>query len=118
LGLTLRCVPPAQREKSKHRTFDLAGQALAIVALTALIGAVIEARPLGLTHPILTAGSLLALAAGAAFIAVEARTAAPMLPLHFFRQPAFTPAIAFGVLVNCTYYGIIFVLSLYLQKAL
>ena len=118
LGLTLRCVPPAQWNKSKHRTFDLAGQAFAIVALTALIGAVIEARPLGLTHPILAADSLLALGAGAAFIAVEARTAAPMLPLHFFRRPGFTPAIVFGVLVNCTYYGIIFVLSLYLQKAL
>src|SRR6202043_926668 len=58
------------------------------------------------------------LAAGAAFIAVEARTASPMLPLHFFRLPGFAPAIVFGVLANCTYYGIIFVLSLYLQKAL
>ena len=118
LGLTLRSVPPAHWDKEKHRTFDFAGQALAIVALTALIGAVIEARPLGLTHPIVAAGSLLAFGAGAAFIAVEARTAFPMLPLHFFRRPGFTPAIVFGVLVNCTYYGIIFVLSLYLQKAL
>jgi DHA2 family methylenomycin A resistance protein-like MFS transporter len=118
LGLTLRCVPPAQRDRRKHRTFDLAGQALAIVALTALIGAVIETRPLGLTHPVVAGCSLLAFGAGAAFIAVEARTAFPMLPLHFFRRPGFTPAIVFGVLVNCTYYGIIFVLSLYLQKAL
>src|SRR5262245_53510882 len=60
LVLTLRCVPPAQWAKRKHRTFDLAGQSLAIVALTALIGTVIEARPLGLTHPIVAAGSLLA----------------------------------------------------------
>jgi DHA2 family methylenomycin A resistance protein-like MFS transporter len=118
LGLTLRCVRPAQRDKRKHRTFDLAGQSLAIVALTALIATVIELRPLGLTHPIVVAGSLLALGTGAAFIAVEARTATPMLPLHFFRRPGFTPAIVFGVLVNCTYYGTIFVLSLYLQKAL
>ena len=118
LGLTLRFVPPTQREKKKHRSFDPGGQALAIVALTSLICAVIEARPLGLTHPIVAVGSLLALGASAAFIAVEARTAAPMLPLHFFRRPGFTPAIVFGILVNCTYYGIIFVLSLYLQKAL
>ena len=118
LVLTLRCVPPAQSAKRKHRTFDLAGQSLAIVALTALIGTVIEARPLGLTDPIVAAGSLLALGTGAAFIAVEARTATAMLPLHFFRRPGFTPAIAFGVLVNCTYYGTIFVLSLYLQKTL
>jgi MFS transporter, DHA2 family, methylenomycin A resistance protein len=118
LALTLRCVPPTPQDKEQQRSFDLPGQALAIVALTAFIGAIIEVRPLGITHPIVAAGSLLALAAGAAFIAVEARTASPMLPLHFFRLPGFTPAIAFGVLANCTYYGIIFVLSLYLQKAL
>ena len=119
LGLTLRCVPPAPREKRKHRSFDLAGQALAIVALTALIGAVIEARPSGSTlNPIVVPGCLLALGAGAAFFVVEARSASPMLPLSFFHLPGFTPAIVFGVLVNCSYYGIIFVLSLYLQKAL
>jgi MFS transporter, DHA2 family, methylenomycin A resistance protein len=118
LGLTLLCVPPTQRDERKYRSFDLTGQALAIVALTALVGAVIEARPLGLAHPIVTAGGLLALGAGAALIAVEARTASPMLPLRFFWLPGFTPAILFGVLVNCSYYGIIFVLSLYLQKAL
>jgi MFS transporter, DHA2 family, methylenomycin A resistance protein len=116
--LTLRCVPPSNRDQGKQRSFDPAGQVLAIVALTAFIGAIIEARSLGITHPVVAAGSLLALAAGAAFIAVEARTASPMLPLYFFRLPGFTPAIVSGVLANCTYYGIIFVLSLYLQKTL
>src|SRR3984957_323889 len=119
LGLTLRWVSPASQDKRQHRSFDPAGQVLAIVALTALIGAVIEARPSGpALNPIVVAGSLLALGASAAFIAVEARTASPMLPLKFFRLPGFTPAVAFGVLVNCAYYGIIFVLSLYLQRAL
>jgi MFS transporter, DHA2 family, methylenomycin A resistance protein len=118
IALTLRWVPPTQPGKEKQRSFDLPGQALAIVALTAFIGAIIEARPLGITHPMVAAGSLLALAAGAAFIAVEARTTSPMLPLHFFRLPGFTPAVVFGVLANCSYYGIIFVLSLYLQKAM
>jgi DHA2 family methylenomycin A resistance protein-like MFS transporter len=118
IALTLRCVPPTQRNQEKPRSFDLPGQALAIIALTAFIGAIIEARPLGITHPMVAAGSLLALAAGAVFLAVEARTASPMIPLHFFRLPGFTPAVVFGVLANRTYYGIIFVLSLYLQKAL
>jgi DHA2 family methylenomycin A resistance protein-like MFS transporter len=118
IALTLRWVPPTQPDKEQQRSFDFPGQALAIVALTAFIGAIIEARPLGITHPMVAAGSLLAFAAGAAFIAVEARIASPMLPLSFFRLPGFTPAIVFGVLANCTYYGIIFVLSLYLQKAL
>jgi MFS transporter, DHA2 family, methylenomycin A resistance protein len=118
VGLTLRCVPPPPRMERKDRSFDLAGQALAIVALVALIGAVIEVRPLGLTHPIVVTGTLLALFAGATFVFVEARTKSPMLPLSFFRLAGFTPAIFFGVLVNCSYYGIIFVLSLYLQKSL
>jgi MFS transporter, DHA2 family, methylenomycin A resistance protein len=118
LILTLRCVPPPQYDKKKHHSFDLAGQALAIVALTALISAVIEARPFGLAHPVVVAGGLLALAGTAGFIAVEARTVSPMLPLHLFRLPGFTPAVVFGVLVNCAYYGIIFVLSLYLQKTM
>jgi MFS transporter, DHA2 family, methylenomycin A resistance protein len=58
---------------------------------------------------------LLVIVLGAAYIAFEARTASPMLPLQLFLRPGFTPAVVFGVLVNCTYYGIIFVLSLYLQ---
>jgi hypothetical protein len=33
------------------RSFDLGGQILAIASLTGLIGAVIEVRPLGVTHP-------------------------------------------------------------------
>jgi MFS transporter, DHA2 family, methylenomycin A resistance protein len=118
LGLTLWCVPSTPADKTPSRSLDLPGQALAIVALAALIGTVIEARPLGLTHPMVIAGAFLALGATAAFIAVEARAASPMLPLQFFRLPGFSPAIVFGVLVNCAYYGIIFVLSLYLQRAL
>ncbi len=112
------CVPPQPGERVKNGSFDLAGQSLAILGLTALIGTVIEARPLGLSHPVVIAGSLLALVTAVAFIAVEARIPFPMLPLRFFQQPGFTPAIVFGVLVNCTYYGIIFVLSLYLQRGL
>jgi DHA2 family methylenomycin A resistance protein-like MFS transporter len=63
-------------------------------------------------------GFVLGFAAAATFIAVESGTGAPMLPLHFFRRPGFTPAILFGVLVNFCYYGVIFVLSIYLQKVL
>jgi len=50
------------------------------------------------------------------FCAVEARAPAPMLPLALFRRPGFGRAMLFGVIVNLTYYGIVFVLSLYLQQ--
>jgi DHA2 family methylenomycin A resistance protein-like MFS transporter len=37
--------------------------------------------------------------------------------LRFFTTPNFSPAVGFGIIVNLTYYGVIFVLSLYLQQA-
>lgn len=113
--LTLRVVP-AMASKVHTHSFDWPGQMLAIVALTGLVGAVIELHPLGMGHPLVLAGFCLALIAGAAFILVEQKVPHPMLPLNFFRQTSFTAAVLFGVLVNFSYYGVIFVISFYLQK--
>ena len=85
--------------------------------LTALTGAVIEWRPLGFTHPVVAGGLALATLAALAFVAVEARTATPMLPLSLFRHRTFSAAVLFGICVNLTYYGTVFVLALYLQRA-
>jgi hypothetical protein len=87
-----------------------------VIALTAFIGAVIEVHALGLTHPAVLAALVVAVAAGAWFIRVERRSAGPMLPLQLFKLAGFTPAVLFGVFVNFAYYGVIFVLSFYLQK--
>jgi MFS transporter, DHA2 family, methylenomycin A resistance protein len=97
---------------------DLPGQALAIIALTAFVGAVIEMRPLGVTHPVVIGGIVLACTAATAFIAIERRTRAPMLPLSLFADGTFSAAVVFGIGVNLTYYGMVFVLSLYLQRVL
>lgn len=98
------------------RSIDLVGQCLAIIALTAFTGAVIEWRPLGFTDPLVAGGFALALIAGIAFVISEARVAAPMLPLSLFRKRTFSAAVLFGICVNLTYYGMVFVLSLYLQR--
>ncbi len=98
------------------RSLDLAGQILAIVALTAFTGAVIEWRPLGASHPLVAGGFILAIIAALGFVTTEARVAAPMLPLSLFRKRTFSAAVLFGICVNLTYYGMVFVLSLYLQR--
>ncbi|MCG5074243.1 MFS transporter [Paraburkholderia tagetis] len=104
---------PAQRPRS----LDVRGQLLAVIALTAFTGAVIECRPLGFAHWAVWGGFVLALAAGAAFVALEARIEAPMLPLAMLRNRTFSAAVLFGVCVNLTYYGTVFVLALFLQHA-
>ncbi|WP_208513087.1 MFS transporter [Variovorax paradoxus] len=60
-------------------------------------------------------GLLLALAAGGAFVRIEARSAAPMLPLGLLRIRAFAIASLCGVVVNFGYYGLVFVFSLFFQ---
>ena len=107
-----------KRQSASARGVDLPGQLLAVVALTSFVGAMIELRPLGIMHPLVIGGTVLAVVAGALFIAVERKSAAPMLPLSLFADPTFSAAVAFGVFANLTYYGMVFVLSLYLQRVL
>lgn len=116
LWLTRRAVAEKDRVDVGH-PLDWAGQVLAILALTGLTAAVIELRPLGFGHPLVLAGFGMALAGSVAFIAAERRVRTPMLPLAFFHLPNFSAATVFGILLNLTYYGVLFVLSLYLQQA-
>lgn len=107
---------PREDEVNATRGIDLPGQLLAIVALTAFTGAVIECRPLGLSNPWVLGGFAAALIAAIAFVAVEARVRSPMVPLELFRVRTFSAAVLFGICVNLTYYGMVFVLSLFLQR--
>ena len=120
--LTMRHVPTTPRGDAGRgswlRRVDPAGQVLAIVALTALTGALIEAHALGFGHRWILASLATAVVAAVAFCGVESRVATPMLPLSLFRLPTFGAAVVFGILVNLTYYGVLFALSLYLQRAL
>jgi len=109
-------VVPRMASKPTARHFDLAGQLLSVLALLGFIGAVIEMHALGFSSPVVRSGFALALVAGAAFLTVESRVREPMLPLTLFHSMRFSGAVLFGVLANFTYYGVIFVLSFYLQK--
>ena len=117
LWLTFR-IRDTEPDRAQIGSFDLAGQGLAILALSGLVGAIIEARPLGFTHPVVIGGLLVFLVCGPLFVAVENRSPNPMLPMRFFRDAAFSTAMTYGVVVNLTYYGVVFVLSLYLQRVL
>ncbi|WP_322046707.1 MFS transporter [Paraburkholderia sp. J67] len=101
----------------RSRSLDVRGQFLAVVALTAFTGAVIEWRPLGVAHWAVWGGLLLAVMASVAFVAWESRSADPMLPLAMLRNRTFSAAVLFGICVNLTYYGTVFVLALFLQHA-
>jgi DHA2 family methylenomycin A resistance protein-like MFS transporter len=115
LALTVLFVPEvAPREK---RPLDLPGQALAFVALACLVGAVIEGGHRGWSDPLVVGALLGGAAAAAAFLLVETRVAHPAVPLEVFRERMVWSAVVVGVSVNFTYYGVIFVLGLFLQRS-
>jgi MFS transporter, DHA2 family, methylenomycin A resistance protein len=113
-GLVLRGV--AETPRTAARGLDVAGQLLAVATLASLTFALIESRPLGWGAPVVLVALGASLAAGAAFVAVEHRGRAPMLPLGLFASRAFSTSTTAGLLVSFAIYGQLFVLSLYLQE--
>jgi DHA2 family methylenomycin A resistance protein-like MFS transporter len=115
VALTLAFVPEVPpREK---RPLDLPGQALGFVALACLVGAVIEGGHRGWSDPLVLGALIGGLAAVAAFLAVETRSPHPAVPLAVFKGRMVWSAVVIGTAVNFTYYGVIFVLGLFLQRS-
>ncbi|MFC4275351.1 MFS transporter [Achromobacter aloeverae] len=114
--LALRVVET--RRLPKGHGVDIAGPWLAMLALGAVTGAMIEARPLGMASPVVLASAATGILALLAFVRHEARAASPMLPLSLFDSRTFRGALLYGAIVNLTYYGAVFVLSVYLQRVL
>ncbi len=83
-----------------------------------LIAAVIT-RPAQASRksPLVLGGFAVAVACGAAFVVWEARTRGPMLPLQLFARAPFSSAVLVGLAINFTFYGQLFVLSLFWQRS-
>jgi MFS transporter, DHA2 family, methylenomycin A resistance protein len=106
-------VAPSPR---RHARFDLPGQVTAVVALAALTYGCIEGGSQGFgAAPVITA-FMVAAVSFAAFVAVQARSAQPMIPLHVFhsRPVAVTLAVAFITMAG--FYGTVFLQSLFFQQ--
>jgi MFS transporter, DHA2 family, methylenomycin A resistance protein len=103
--------PPPRR----GRGLDVPGQIAAVVALGALTLALIDAGRSGWDAAGVRVGAAGFLVALAAFVAVERRTRAPVLPPSLFASPALTAATAVGLLINLGFYGQLFVVNLLLQ---
>jgi EmrB/QacA subfamily drug resistance transporter len=89
--ISLRSVPES-RDEEDNASPDLPGALLATLGLGGITFGLIESSRLGWTHP-LVAGSLAGGAAAlAGFLAVEARTKDPMMPLSLFRSRVFAGA--------------------------
>lgn len=107
-----------ESEKHPDKGFDIPGQFTWMLALTALIGAIIEWHHLGLAHPLIYGGLIFSVVMFLVFLWIEKKAQSPILPLDLFKSPTFNTLILLGITFNGAYYGTVFVLSLYLQDVL
>lgn len=101
---------PESKDYSRQAGIDWPGAFLATLGLGGLTYGLVSSTELGWTHPVV-AGSLgLGGAALLAFVVVEARARAPMMPLDVFSSRAFTGANLFTLFLYFTVYGLFFFL--------
>jgi EmrB/QacA subfamily drug resistance transporter len=109
---------PESRAGLGHRRFDAAGAVTVTGGLTLLVYAVVTAS----SHGWASATTIGLLAGAGALIAgfavIEARSAAPLLPLSFFRNLTVTGANLAGLLMGALMFPMFVFLSLYMQQVL
>ena len=108
----------ARTEHSPHRKvpFDWIGQVTAILGMGSLTYAAIEAGAAGFTAPEVVTALVVAVLGLAVFLAAQARGAHPMMPLDLFRSRNLSISVAVGFAFMVGYFGLAFVMSLYLQQ--
>src|SRR4051812_15778895 len=111
--LLLRRVAPSPRRAA---SFDWFGQASAVTAMAALTYGAIEAGAVGFGAGRVLAAFGVAALAGTAFVVLQSRVPHPMVPLELFRTRNVTVAVVVGFAFVVGYYGLPFVMSLYLQQ--
>jgi len=114
LWLTARIGTETPTAPGQH--LDLAGQAAGIIALGLPVAALVQGPALGWGSPFVLTGLFGSGITWTAFLWLEVRQGQPMLPLTFFRGRVFSASALASMVSAFTFYGLVFVLSLYLQR--
>jgi len=94
---------------------DLPGLGLASTGLLAVVWGLVRANEVGWTSPTIVGSFVAGAALLAGFIAWEARSAEPMLPLRLFRSRTFAAANGVSILMTFGMFGSIFLLAQFFQ---
>ncbi|MFZ3559155.1 MFS transporter [Streptomyces sp. BH055] len=106
LALLTKVAPSPRRPAP----LDIPGQITAVLTLAGLTFAVIEGGGAGL------AALAVAVVSALTFYVTEKRHRAPMVPLTMLRDRTVSVSLAVGFAINVGFYGVVFLLGLYLQQ--
>jgi EmrB/QacA subfamily drug resistance transporter len=117
LALTRRIVPESRLETAR-RGFDVLGGSSVTAGLLLLVFAISKAPDVGWASgrsiALLVASGLLLVA----FVVIETRVEAPLMPLGIFKLKSLAGANVVGFLLGASFFAFIFVGTLYMQQVL
>jgi EmrB/QacA subfamily drug resistance transporter len=116
--LLIRRVVPETRVEVARRRFDPLGAVTVTGALVLLAYAIAQAPRVGWGHARTIVELAIAAALLGAFLAIESRSEAPLMPLRIFRLQTLAGANAVGFLLGASFYSFIFIGTLYMQQVL
>jgi EmrB/QacA subfamily drug resistance transporter len=118
VGLVL--LPLATQLRESHgpdKALDLPGLALGSAGLLGIVWGLVNGNSHGWTSPQIVGALVVGALLVAAFVAYELRARAPMLPMRFFRDRAFSAANGASLFMYFGMFGSIFLLTQFFQTA-
>ncbi|HZC70633.1 MAG TPA: MFS transporter [Jatrophihabitans sp.] len=115
--LAQRLIAPDTERRQAQHSYDVPGAACVTVAMLSLVFTIVRAPDVGWAAPETVVGFCLAVVLLAAFIAIEQRSAHPLVRLSILRTPGLARANVAGLAVLGAYVAFQFLTTLYLQQS-
>src|SRR3954453_22716970 len=109
---------PESRSESATRHFDAAGAVTVTAGLSVLAYAFLDASSSGWGSTKIVGMLALSVALLGAFVAIELRSKAPLVPFRIFRLRTLTGANVSGLLLGASLFSMFYFISLYMQQVL
>jgi EmrB/QacA subfamily drug resistance transporter len=117
LALTPGLIPES-RSESATRHYDVAGALSVTAGLSLLAYALLDANSAGWGSTKIVSLLALSVALIGAFVVIELRSKAPLVPFRIFRLRTLTGANVVGILLGASLFSMFFFVSLYMQQVL
>ena len=117
LALTPGLIPES-RSESATRHYDAAGALSVTAGLSLLAYALLDASSAGWGSTRIVGLLALAVTLIGAFVVIELRSKAPLVPFRIFRLRTLTAANVVGLLLGASLFSMFFYISLYMQQVL
>jgi len=117
LALTPGLIPES-RSESAPRHFDAGGAVSVTAGLSVLAYAMLDASSAGWGSAKIISLLVLSVCLIGAFVTIELRSHAPLVPFRIFRLRTLTGANVVGILLGASLFSMFFFISLYMQQVL